>query len=106
MAMRTTLSAKVSHSDEMLGVAQRRIEYGVGIGGIGYASRQQPVFEGPSELKPREDIWPTDKVPSIRRLEAGTNEFTELRWAPFPARAVAILLVIAASGVRRSTFLA
>ena len=32
-------------------------------------------------LEPREDIWPTDKAPVIRRLEDGTNEFTELRWA-------------------------
>jgi putative SOS response-associated peptidase YedK len=32
-------------------------------------------------LEPREDIWPTDKAPVIRRLEGGTNEFLELRWA-------------------------
>jgi putative SOS response-associated peptidase YedK len=25
-------------------------------------------------LQPREDIWPTDKAPVIRRLEDGTNE--------------------------------
>src|SRR5437016_11988731 len=28
-------------------------------------------------LEAREDIWPTDKPPVIRRLEDGTNEFTE-----------------------------
>src|SRR5580704_819702 len=37
-------------------------------------------------LEPREDIWPTDKAPVIRRLEDGTNEFTELRWGFPPAR--------------------
>ena len=31
-------------------------------------------------LEPREDIWPTDRAPVIRRLEDGTNEFSELRW--------------------------
>jgi putative SOS response-associated peptidase YedK len=34
-------------------------------------------------LEPREDIWPTDKAPVIRRLEDGMNEFVELRWG-FP----------------------
>src|SRR5258705_6510393 len=34
-------------------------------------------------LEPREDIWPTDRAPVIRRLEDGTNEFSELRWG-FP----------------------
>ena len=28
-------------------------------------------------LEPREDIWPTDKAPVIRRLEDGTNEFVQ-----------------------------
>src|SRR5437016_12584143 len=37
-------------------------------------------------LEPREDIWPTDKAPVIRRLEDGTNEFTELRWGFPPSR--------------------
>src|SRR5947209_9739319 len=37
-------------------------------------------------LEPREDIWPTDKAPVIRRLEDGTNEFAELRWGFPPAR--------------------
>ena len=37
-------------------------------------------------LEPREDIWPTDKTPVIRRLEDGTNEFAELRWGFPPAR--------------------
>src|SRR5690349_16341732 len=51
-------------------------------------------------LEPREDIWPTDKAPVIRRLakrhadasqealllEDGTNEFSELRWGFPPAR--------------------
>src|SRR3954449_3952633 len=37
-------------------------------------------------LEPREDIWPTDRAPVIRRLEDGTNEFTELRWGFPPAR--------------------
>jgi hypothetical protein len=26
-------------------------------------------------LEPREDIWPTERAPVIRRLEDGTNEF-------------------------------
>jgi hypothetical protein len=29
-------------------------------------------------LEPRDYIWPTDPAPVIRRLEDGTNEFTEL----------------------------
>ncbi len=37
-------------------------------------------------LEPREDIWPTDKAPVIRRLEDGTNDFAELRWGFPPAR--------------------
>jgi putative SOS response-associated peptidase YedK len=37
-------------------------------------------------LQPRDDIWPTDKAPVIRRLEAGTNDFTELRWSFPPAQ--------------------
>ena len=37
-------------------------------------------------LEPREDIWPTDKAPVIRRLEDGMNEFAELRWGFPPAR--------------------
>jgi putative SOS response-associated peptidase YedK len=37
-------------------------------------------------LEPREDIWPTDHAPVIRRLENGTNEFSELRWGFLPAR--------------------
>jgi len=37
-------------------------------------------------LEPREDIWPTDKAPVVRRLEDGANEFTELRWGFPPAR--------------------
>ena len=36
-------------------------------------------------LEPREDIWPTDKAPVIRRLDDG-NEFAELRWGFPPAR--------------------
>jgi putative SOS response-associated peptidase YedK len=36
-----------------------------------------------ANLEPREDIWPTDKAPVIRRLEDGTNEFSEIRWG-FP----------------------
>jgi putative SOS response-associated peptidase YedK len=34
-------------------------------------------------LQPRDEIWPTDKAPVIRRLEDETNDFTELRWS-FP----------------------
>jgi putative SOS response-associated peptidase YedK len=34
-------------------------------------------------LEPRDDIWPTDRAPVIRRLEDGTNEFSEIRWG-FP----------------------
>jgi putative SOS response-associated peptidase YedK len=37
-------------------------------------------------LEPRDDIWPTDKAPVIRRLEDGANEFAELRWGFPPAR--------------------
>src|SRR4051794_11076401 len=37
-------------------------------------------------LETREDIWPTDKAPVIRRLEDGTNDFAELRWGFPPAR--------------------
>src|SRR5258708_4549420 len=37
-------------------------------------------------LEPRDDIWPTDRTPVIRRLEDGTNEFAELRWGFPPAR--------------------
>ena len=35
-------------------------------------------------LEPRDDIWPTDIAPVIRRLQDGTNEFSELRWG-FPS---------------------
>jgi putative SOS response-associated peptidase YedK len=37
-------------------------------------------------LQSREDIWPTDTAPVIRRLEDGTNEFTQLRWGFPPAK--------------------
>src|SRR6202008_710032 len=37
-------------------------------------------------LEPRDDIWPTDRAPVIRRLEDGTNEFSELQWGFPPAR--------------------
>ena len=37
-------------------------------------------------LEPRDDIWPTDRAPVIRRLEDGRNEFTVLRWGFPPAR--------------------
>jgi|SRR5580700_3931265 putative SOS response-associated peptidase YedK len=37
-------------------------------------------------LVPRDDIWPTDKAPVIRRLEDGTNEFSEIRWGFPPAQ--------------------
>src|ERR1700692_2922356 len=37
-------------------------------------------------LEPREDIWPTDKAPVVRRLEDGTNEFSEIRWGFPPGR--------------------
>jgi putative SOS response-associated peptidase YedK len=36
--------------------------------------------------EPRDDIWPTDRAPVIRRLEDATNEFTELGWGFPPAR--------------------
>jgi putative SOS response-associated peptidase YedK len=35
-------------------------------------------------LEPRDDIWPTERAPVIRRLQDGTNEFSELRWG-FPS---------------------
>jgi putative SOS response-associated peptidase YedK len=37
-------------------------------------------------LEPRDDIWPTERAPVIRRLQDGTNEFSELRWGFPPAR--------------------
>jgi len=37
-------------------------------------------------LQPRDDIWPTDRAPVIRRLEHGTNEFGEYRWGFAPAQ--------------------
>ena len=37
-------------------------------------------------LEPRDDIWPTDRAPVIRRLGDGTNEFSVLRWGFPPAR--------------------
>src|SRR5437763_5880240 len=37
-------------------------------------------------LEPRDDIWPTERAPVIRRLEDGTNEFSELRWGLAPTR--------------------
>lgn len=37
-------------------------------------------------LEPRDDIWPTDRAPAIRRLEDGTNEFREIRWGFPPGR--------------------
>ena len=37
-------------------------------------------------LEPRDDIWPTDPAPVIRRLEDGTNEFVVLRWGFPPAK--------------------
>jgi putative SOS response-associated peptidase YedK len=35
---------------------------------------------GAPNLEPRDDIWPTERAPVIRRLQDGTNEFSELRW--------------------------
>jgi len=37
-------------------------------------------------LQPRDDIWPTDRAPVIRRLEDCTNEFGEFRWGFPPGR--------------------
>jgi len=37
-------------------------------------------------LEPRDDIWPTDRAPVIRRLAGGRNEFSELRWGFPPPR--------------------
>ena len=37
-------------------------------------------------LQPRDDIWPTDKAPVVRRLDDGTNEFSEMRWGFPPAQ--------------------
>jgi putative SOS response-associated peptidase YedK len=37
-------------------------------------------------LEPRDDIWPTDPAPVIRRLEDGENEFAVLRWSFPPAK--------------------
>ena len=39
-------------------------------------------------LEPRDDIWPTDTAPVIRRVEDGI-EFVQLRWGfPQPGRRV------------------
>jgi hypothetical protein len=87
MAMRTRSSAKVPHSDEMLGVAQHRIEceghrryrirFAPATGCIEFFRQAHPTLE------PREAIRPTDRAPMIRQPEAGTNEFMEWRWAFF-----------------------
>jgi putative SOS response-associated peptidase YedK len=37
-------------------------------------------------LEPRNDIWPTDVAPVIRRLDDGSNEFAQLRWGFPPGR--------------------
>src|ERR1700730_10756826 len=37
-------------------------------------------------LEPRDDIWPTDRAPIIRRLKDGSNEFSQLRWGFPPGR--------------------
>jgi putative SOS response-associated peptidase YedK len=37
-------------------------------------------------LEPRDDIWPTDPAPVIRRMEDRTNRFAVLRWGFPPAR--------------------
>jgi putative SOS response-associated peptidase YedK len=37
-------------------------------------------------LEPRDDIWPTDPAPVIRRLEHGSNEFKVIRWGFPPTR--------------------
>jgi hypothetical protein len=37
-------------------------------------------------LEPRDDIWPTDPAPIIRRLDDGENEFAALRWGFPPAK--------------------
>jgi putative SOS response-associated peptidase YedK len=37
-------------------------------------------------LEPREDIWPTDAAPVIRRQADGRNEFVVLRWGFPPAK--------------------
>jgi putative SOS response-associated peptidase YedK len=42
--------------------------------------------EAAPNLEPPDDIWPTDRAPVIRRLEDGTNEFSELRSGFPPAR--------------------
>jgi putative SOS response-associated peptidase YedK len=42
--------------------------------------------EAAPNIEPRDDIWPTDPAPVIRRLEDGTNEFAQLRWGYPPAR--------------------
>jgi len=42
--------------------------------------------EAAPNIEPRDDIWPTDPAPAIRRLEDGSNEFTLLRWGFPPGR--------------------
>jgi putative SOS response-associated peptidase YedK len=53
-----------------------------------FSQRRIPVKwpKASPNLEPRDDIWPTDRAPVIRRLEDGTNDFAELRWGFPPAR--------------------
>ena len=46
-----------------------------------------PIFApgGPPNLEPRDDIWPTDTAPIIRRGEKGA-ELVQLRWGFPPGR--------------------
>ena len=37
-------------------------------------------------LQPRDDIWPTEPAPIVRRLEDGSFEFSVLRWGFPPAK--------------------
>jgi len=50
-------------------------------------------------LEPRDDIWPTDKAPVIRRLEDGTNEVSEIRWGFAPGEACSWDIVAMASTI-------
>ncbi|MBV8888487.1 MAG: SOS response-associated peptidase [Alphaproteobacteria bacterium] len=52
-------------------------------------------------LEPREDIWPTDPAPVIRRLEDGSNEFAVMRWGFPPARPKAAPIINFRSEGRR-----
>src|SRR5438067_10763591 len=57
-------------------------------------------------LEPRDDIWPTERAPVIRRLQDGTNEFSESRWGFPSARLKGPPVIISAQRVEGSRWVA